>query len=142
MIIQQQVLKEVYSTASSLGVSDPKLLGELLSSCVNPAVIIDRNSSFRLMDLNDQMAMTIPINSLIAPIKHYLFCCVYHVICSSLPSSHLPVTSISCKAGDDTVVANSNIQADISHIWDAVPESVSSAIPSTKLSCVCRKQVN
>lgn len=49
MIMQQQVLKEVYSTASSLGLTDPKLLGKMLSLCANPANIIERNTDFHLL---------------------------------------------------------------------------------------------
>lgn len=47
--MQQQVLKEVYSTASSLGLTDPKLLGKMLSLCANPATIIERNTDFHLL---------------------------------------------------------------------------------------------
>ena len=71
MIIQQQVLMEVYSTARSLGINDPKLLGHLLS-CVDPARIIERNRAFRSYNRSDQLAMTVPIKSLTDAIKHYL----------------------------------------------------------------------
>lgn len=47
--MQQQVLKEVYSTASNLGLSDPKILGKMLSLCANPANMIERNLDFRLL---------------------------------------------------------------------------------------------
>lgn len=70
-IIQQQVLMEVYSTARSLGINDSKLLGDLLS-CVNPAMIIERNRSFRSFNRSDQLAMAVPIKSLTDAIKHYL----------------------------------------------------------------------
>ena len=49
MIMQQQVLKEVYSTSSSLGVTDAKLLGRLLGLCVNPVNIIERNANVHLL---------------------------------------------------------------------------------------------
>ena len=47
--MQQQVLKEVYSTASSLGLTDPKLLGKMLSLCANPATVLERNVGFPLL---------------------------------------------------------------------------------------------
>ena len=49
MMIQQQVLKEVYSTSSSLGVTDAKLLGRLLALCADPGTIIERNINFHLL---------------------------------------------------------------------------------------------
>ena len=47
--MQQQVLKEVCSTASSLGLTDPKLLGKMLSLCANPATVLERNVGFPLL---------------------------------------------------------------------------------------------
>ena len=49
LIMQQQVLKEVYSTASSLGLTDPKLIGKMLSLCANPSSIIERSVDFRML---------------------------------------------------------------------------------------------
>ena len=124
MIIQQQVLMEVYSTARSLGINDPKLLGHLLS-CVDPARIIERNRAFRSYNRSDQLAMTVPIKSLTDAIKHYF----------TLPSVYFPVTSAACKAGEEAIRSSSNAQADVSHMWDLIfgPEAMGPSLQGAKV---------
>ncbi|KAK8829536.1 hypothetical protein WA556_005454, partial [Blastocystis sp. ATCC 50177/Nand II] len=115
MMIQQQVLKEVYSTSSSLGVTDAKLLGRLLALCADPVTIIERNINFHLLDPGDQRSITIPISSLLSQIKRTY----------SLPSSFLPATSLACRVGEDVLQVNGDAQTDVSHIWDPVVMPVS-----------------
>lgn len=75
------------------------------------------------LDLQDQHALTIPIETLLTSIKHTLYTIVgMRLLNSSLPSSYLPVTSIACRVGDEVSSNNVNGKTDISHIWDSVLE--------------------
>ncbi|KNB43549.1 3-hydroxyisobutyrate dehydrogenase [Blastocystis sp. subtype 4] len=107
LVIQEQALKEVYSTARNLGVTDSKLLGRLLSMCANPTTIIERNLSFPTMDEESQQSTKIPIGDLIEPIKHTF----------ALPSSYAPVTSVACRIGEDVIQSNRSDQIDVSQVW-------------------------
>ena len=73
-MIQQQVLKEVYHTASGLGITDTKLIGHLLTMCANPTTILDRNLAVTQSEEGSlKKARSIPIEEMISSLKHTLY---------------------------------------------------------------------
>ena len=73
-MIQQQVLKEVYHTASGLGVTDTNLIGHLLTICANPTAILDRNLSvMQSEEGSSKKGRSISIEEMITPLKHTLY---------------------------------------------------------------------